>query len=219
MQFKQNASVFTSSGKKVGEIHRVVIDPRHYKVTDIVVREGFIFPKSKVIPVEFVASTSEDRVSLEKDEDELKGLPDFEENFFIPANPDDLEPDELNPSMAAPVYWYPISGTPHGDLYTPSDLPITSTAREEVENIPQGTVPLKEGAEVFSSDGKHVGNVEQVITDSESHRLTQILISKGVFLKERKLVPRQWVDHIHEGQVFLAVKASLLSNLPGYQQS
>ena len=66
MQFRKNAHVVTSTGKRVGRIHRVVIDPGSREVTHLVVAKGIVFKEDKVLPVEQVESTAEDTVTLQK---------------------------------------------------------------------------------------------------------------------------------------------------------
>ncbi len=88
---------------------------------------------------------------------------------------------------------------------------------ETERNIPEGTVPLKEGAHVISSDGQHVGNVEKVLTDSAADRATHFIISQGLLFKAHKLVPTTWVGEISEDQVRLRVDAELLEDLREYQ--
>jgi sporulation protein YlmC with PRC-barrel domain len=66
MQFKENAEVLTSSGEKVGRIDRVVIDPKSKELTHVVVKKGFLFTKDKVVSVDHVETTNEDRILLKR---------------------------------------------------------------------------------------------------------------------------------------------------------
>jgi len=83
--------------------------------------------------------------------------------------------------------------------------------------IPEDTVALEEGAKVISKDGKHIGNVEQVIVETSDHRATHIVVSEGFFLKERKLVPTIWITDVDEDQVTLSVWSDLFERLPEYE--
>jgi uncharacterized protein YrrD len=84
-------------------------------------------------------------------------------------------------------------------------------------NIPADTVPLKEGANVISSDEKHVGDVERVFVDAESHKATHFLISEGALFKEQKLIPAHWIRAVEENKVRLSVPSGLLKRLPAYE--
>ena len=69
----------------------------------------------------------------------------------------------------------------------------------------------------MSADGEHIGDVERLFVDRDSHRATHFLISEGLLFKERKLIPAHWVKSVEEDKVQLAVPSRLLERLPAYQ--
>ena len=89
---------------------------------------------------------------------------------------------------------------------------------ETTRNIPDTTVALKEGSNVLSSDGDHVGDVERLFLEPDSNKVSHFLVSQGLLFKDRKLVPAHWVSAIEEDQVHLAVPSRLLERLPSYQE-
>jgi uncharacterized protein YrrD len=80
------------------------------------------------------------------------------------------------------------------------------------QNIPQGTVALKEGAKVITVEGKHVGNVEQVLAELPDERATHLLVSMGMF-KEAKMIPIDWVQMISQDEVRLRVRKESFEEL------
>jgi uncharacterized protein YrrD len=89
---------------------------------------------------------------------------------------------------------------------------------ETSRNIPEGTVALKRGAKVLSSDDEQVGDIEEVLTEPAADRATHLVISEGLLLKEKKLVPTQWISAVLEDTVVLAVDAQTVEDLPEYQR-
>jgi uncharacterized protein YrrD len=89
---------------------------------------------------------------------------------------------------------------------------------ETTRNIPADTIPLKEGVDVVSSDGKHVGDVERLFVEPNSTRATHFVISQGLLFKDRKLVPAHWVKSVGEDKVQLTVTSSVLEQLPSYEE-
>jgi uncharacterized protein YrrD len=216
MELKEGTEVFTSSGEQVGKINRFVLDPATNEVTHIVVQKGWLLPEDKVVPIAMISTATEERVVLNKDIGNFDQLPAFEETHFVELTEADMIPAGYPTYRYAPAYyWYPPSGyigyPAFGAEYY--DWPPVAITR----NIPADTVPLKEGADVMSSDDQHVGDVERVFVDSESHRATHFLISQGLLLKERKLVPTHWVRSVEEDKVFLWVPSRLLERLPDYK--
>jgi sporulation protein YlmC with PRC-barrel domain len=106
MQFKANAEVITTDGDKVGEIDRVVIDPKTDTITHIVIREGFLFTSDKVVPVDWITVTGEDSIVLNASKDKVNTLPDFEETHYV-RREDSHYPEDYAPAY----YWYPIPAT------------------------------------------------------------------------------------------------------------
>ena len=216
MELKEGTSVFTASGEEVGKINRVVLDPATNEVTHIVVQKGWLLPEDKVVPLRMINSATEERVVLNEDTGDFEQLPPFEETHFVELTEDDTSPAE-RPTYryATAYYWYPPSGYMGYPAYGLGyyNRPPVKTQ----QNIPENTIPLKEGANVISSDDEHVGDVERLFVDPDSNRATHFLISQGLLFKERKLVPAHWVRSVEEDKVYLAVPSRLLERLPAYQ--
>jgi len=184
MELKEGADVFTASGEQVGKINRFVLDPDTNEVTHIVIEKGWLLPADKVVPTGMIRSATEEKVVLNEDVQNFEQLPAFEETHYVELNPTDASAAASSPGRYAPAYyWYPPAGYigyPRFGMEYYGWPPMIVT-----RNIPMDTVPLKEGAKVMSSDEKHVGNVERVFVDSDSHKATYFLISQGVLFKEQ----------------------------------
>jgi len=214
MQFKQGAGVVTSRGHRIGRIDRVVIDPRSKAVTHVVVRKGLVFKQDKVIPVDWIDSTTEDDITLRESANDPQALPNFEEEHFVAVKEDASAPRPPAPGYVPALYWHPpFAGNGIGRLLDASrPAYMTQTHR----NIPEETVALKEGARVISADGKHVGNVERVLIHPDTERVTHFIVTQGLLFKESRLIPAHWISHIGEDEVHLAVASHLLSELRAY---
>ena len=189
--------------KKVGRVDRVVIDPRTKEATHIIVRTGLLFGEDKVIPIDQIVEAREDQVTLRKDLD-FESLPDFEEEHYIPLDDDELPPT-FGPGQVPPMYWYPFRYAHDFEDYFLRPYII-----ETERNIPDRTVALKEGAKVTSADGEHVGRIERVFVDPDTDRVMTLLVSKGLLLKERMLIPGAWISGFGKQEVKLAVRSKLL---------
>jgi uncharacterized protein YrrD len=224
MQFKDGTSVYSFDGQDVGRVDRVVLNPKTKEVTHLVVRKGFLFREDKIIPLHLIATATEDRVSLREGAGELDDLPPFEETHYIPLDEAEARTASYPVGMAAPFYWYPLMGGMYssgmGGGARGLGYGYPPPYRTETEqNIPEGTVALKEGARVFSNNNQHVGNVARVFTESPGDRVTSFLMSEGLFFKEKKLIPVSWIHEIQEGAIHLSVGTSVLDKLHEYQEA
>ncbi len=193
---------------------RVVIDPRTREVTHIVIRKGQLLPEDRVIPVDQIRMATEDEITLNLNAQEVKDQPLFEEAYYVPM--DDPAASSLSANNPASILWYPPAGGWGGLTAFPAYGPVMPRAVVTQRNIPEDTVALQEGARVISADDKHVGNVERIFTHPDNGRATHLVISRGLLLKERKLIPVTWVNNIQENEVHLLVRSELLNRLPDY---
>jgi uncharacterized protein YrrD len=204
MLFKEDAKVVMADGTSVGSVDRVVLDPRTKAVTHLVVRKGLIFNHDKVIPVNLINTATEELVTLSAEAGDLQALPAFEVTHYVTLTPEDISIDYTT-SVAQPLFWYPPAVW---SAYT------VQTTR----NIPLNTIALREGARVISKDDKYMGDVEQVFANPNSAEATHFVISKGLLLKERKLIPTAWVTGFSEDEVRLAVSGNLMQRLRPYEE-
>lgn len=184
MLFKKGIDVFSSDDEKVGTLDRVVMDPKTKEVTHIIVREGFLFAKDKVVPLDLIGSATDERIALQGSKEHLDELPDYEETHYVPR--DAAVDDDMST-----LYWNPPVDA-WGGYGRYAVFPQSQYLRRTEKNIPDGMVALAEGAKVLSEDGEQVGNIETLITDPKDERVTHLVISSGLLMKERKIIPSHW---------------------------
>lgn len=209
--FKENVAVLTADSDKLGHLDRVVIDPRTKEATDIVVRSGILSAKKdKVVPINLIDSTDEGEIILDRSAEDLEQLPDYIEEHYVPITGENR--DRLGYESPVPVLigYYPYS--------VPGQVPAPSYLRKKERNIPEDTVALEIGAPVIDAEGDHIGDVETVLVDPETDRITHFVISQGLVLKNKKLVPTTWASQIDGTQVHLAVDAGVLDALEEYEK-
>ena len=218
MQFKENAEVVTSEGDKVGQIDRVVMDPRSKELTHLVVKKGFLFTRDKVLPLDLVETATDDRVVLKAGEEDPDRFPDFEETHYVPIEKTEPSAKGRSDHLSPLAWYYPVPGGAwwHVRRLGYPGIPKPPYVRRTEVNIPEGTVALEEGAKVIDTDGEHLGDVERVYADEAEQRVTHLLISKGLLSKSRKLIPSMWVDSVREDEVRLSISERLIEALPEY---
>jgi uncharacterized protein YrrD len=210
VEFVKGADVFNAAGERVGTVSRVVIDVKTSDVTDLVVDRGSLFPDEKVIPIELLDTATEDRISLRETNQSVDDLPNYETTHYVRVDQKGAPYNNLETS-----YWYPPI-----NFQTPAPgrmpaVPVELDTRTE-PGIPEGRIAISEGAPVISADDQHIGNVEQVIMNSEGNAVTHFVIGKGLLLKEHKLVPSFWASSMDEEKIRLSVDSSLFDRLPDY---
>jgi uncharacterized protein YrrD len=218
MQIKQGAEVYTASGDKVGSIDRVAINPRTKAITHLVVRKGLILPKDKILPVDWVAETGEERITLRQDALELERLPDYEEQYFVPT---DAVPYDatVNAGYVPMFFWYPpMASTVTAPTIDDVSYHETPAHAGSPQTALGDSIALKEGAAVITADDQEVGRVEKIIFDPGSDRVEHFVIARGLLSKGRKRIPALWVETVTGDQVRLAVVAKVIERVPDYSE-
>ncbi len=215
MELRQHVGVFSADDHAIGHLERVVIDPKINEVTHLIVRHGLVVPEDKVLPITQVEVGTENGIVTQLTTAEFEQLPEFEETQFVSANEPKLaRADPNDPVRNVPaIYWLPVY--PRSLL-----LPQFAEPSYRVEtqlNIPAGTIAVKEGAWVISRDGKRTGKINEVLTATESDRITHILIAHGLLITTKKLIPIDWIDVLSEDEVYLVVRSSTIDKLPNYK--
>lgn len=214
MHFKENAEVLTPLGEKVGRIDRVVVDPGSDKVTHLVVKKGVLFTEDKVVPLDAVDVTTDKLVVLKRSSDDPDRFPKFEETHYIPEGPfEDSRNREAQ--RARRLIWYQTNVNTPFLAPGPPATPVTPFyIKRTRRNIPKGSIPLDEGATVVDAAENKVGWVEEIFAEPQDRQVTHILISKGILIKKKKLIPIAWVKDIFEDSIRLSVTREFVENLP-----
>jgi uncharacterized protein YrrD len=229
MELAKGTDIYTADGDKVGSIERVVLDPQTREVTHIVVEKGFLFTESKVVPISMLGPETDGKITL-RDGEFIDDLAEFRETEYVPAGLETSETRERaeekpedrareHPAQLTPRYfWYPPVGVGWWRGLGSAPYVEPEYVRTFEFNIPEGTIALSAGAAVISSDDEHVGDLEEILTDPQENRATHFVISSGLLLKEKKLVPTQWVSTMLDEEVYLSVSADVIKDLPDYRE-
>lgn len=238
MNLTHDARIITDDGHDIGHLNHFVIDPRTKTVTHIVLARGLVTKQEYLLPIQLVDHVDDQGIHLRplpvKNPEELMLFK--QDNYVVTNERALLNGGYISDEAVQSYYYYPPSpyattGTlPISEMYTTPAGTVTGTGqgvpitgnepvtKEVEENIPEGTVALKEGAKVISSDSQEMGRVDKLFMEPGGTQVTHFLISKGLLLKEHKLIPVDWVSDMDEDKVFLSVDKDFVSRLPDYQE-
>ena len=214
MRIDKGEQVLTADGEVVGDVERVVLDPKTKEVTHIVVTESRLFNEDRVIPISMVESSNDNTMKLRKAPIDFDAFPIYEETHYVPMSKKDLPDSRWKIHENFSLFPYPpLTGISMDNQGEFQDLLV----KETVENIPEGSLALCEGALVRDVDGKPFGKAERVLTDAEGNHITHFIVSRGFIFKKRILVPYEWAMSITEDEIRLAMGPTILNNLPAFR--
>jgi sporulation protein YlmC with PRC-barrel domain len=158
-QFTIGAEVSCADGA-CGRLSRVVVDPVARVVTHLIVEPRRGHAPTRLVPLDLVDSAA-DEIRLNCTSAEFDRLDPAEETRFIAETMDvpNYRPTDI-------VFWphYGYRGA-RGDLVTSDTIPV-------------GEVEIQRGEHVHATDG-HIGQVEGLVIDPDSRRVTHMLLQEG----------------------------------------
>ncbi len=158
-QFAIGAEVSCTDGA-CGKLSRMVVDPLARVVTHLIVEPRRGHEPARLVPLGLVDSAA-GGIQLNCTSAEFDVLNPAEETRFIT---DDMDVPNYRPTDVVfwPHYGYRGAG---GDLVTSDTIPV-------------GEVEVRRGEHVHASDGE-IGQVEGLVVDPGSHRVTHVLLQEG----------------------------------------
>lgn len=189
MDIELGTPVFGPEGR-LGAIEAIVMHPSEERVTHLVVRHGHLFSTSKVVPIEAVAASSEERTWVRLNQDAFDRLPDFLKQHYTNEPPESMGEPFRHLAPTGVLWPSTLVG-----WYLPAEVSEPTSHLDE--NLPPGELSLKAGTEVFATDGK-VGRVEEVRVDPATGRASALVVRRGLFFHRDVSLPIDWVAEIGE---------------------
>ena len=188
------ATVVTANGETVGTVEHLVLDADSLEVTHLVVARGFIFKEDRIVPLATIESADDGNIELVGGVD-VESLPAFETKQYVAI---DEGSGGMRPERPSPYFVHPpLLSEPL--ISAPAAVAVTQ------RNIPDGSVVLETGAEVFAESGERVGTIDGLASDLDGAP-SVIMATPGLLPSPRKSIPTPWIESVAgEAGVHLSV--------------
>lgn len=197
-QLRVGAHVRATTGR-LGLLEALIVDPTVGRVTHLVVGDAAVGPR-RLVPEHHVAEATPDEVML-----------DFSVANFEECDPFD-EPDFNVPEREGLVGELRLD--PAAYYLEPYATPADGFLLAEHERVPRDEVAIRRGAEVESSDGHHVGHVDEFLVDPDDGGVTHVVVRSGHLRKQDVLVPVRRATRFEDDVVVLDLTAQDVDDLP-----
>jgi uncharacterized protein YrrD len=208
MRVELGARVWTTDGKDVGTIDRLIVDPSNNEIKAAVLHKGMILSRDVEVPLSAIERGPDGSVQLTYTADQVDQLPEFLESKYTATPPAGYVPPADYPT--AGIYWpigYGIFATPplpETDVSTGSAA-LDREAREALERQDLENAVIGEGSDVVDRDGEKVGALARLVFDPAGHRLTSFVVRKGFIFTEDRELPASAITHLDDGVIYLRV--------------
>ena len=179
-----------------GSLGRIALNPETFQVADLIVENGFLFKRARVVPMSLVSSISEDGIYLSASQDEMRQL--FEYREVKMERPADSPSGTGQPARS------------HLD----DTMSISPMVPMVTEIIREGVSPwmkvLSPHTAVQNENGA-IGKVQGVHVWATDNTVSGILSRQGIFFPETDTIPAHEIDHFDETAVALKSHSHPLS--------
>jgi len=204
--------VVDKNGKSVGTVSRVVLDSQAHEVVSFVVHHGVLNRRQVEVPISKVAGFG-DEVRLSLDAAEFNELQPFHAPHFR------VMPDHWNMPVGFDQRDFFLVG---GGAWAEATLPFEATS-PEVSGTPRYVrdpdaaqeppePDIAAGAHVYDNTGQRIGEVEGVEWDEVSHRITRVMVRRGLLFHTEVAIPASVIASAGE-RITLNVDAEAVKKL------
>ncbi len=78
---------------------------------------------------------------------------------------------------------------------------------------------FKQGASIFTEEGKEVGHIDRVVIDPKTKDVSHIVIRKGLLFTQDKVVSEKFIVTGKGDRITLRMKSDKLNELPDYEET
>lgn len=202
MEIEIGADVMGTDGK-LGEVDRVIVDARSDKVTDIVVKHGFVFGRERVVPLRHVLNTEGGNVYLDMDKRMFETMDGFSDDRYRAPDPSYSGPPGYNNEqflMDETVAIGPMAA------YGGTGAPLGFPGGEQTSPDDMARPTVSAGTHVLDVDGEKVGEVHEVSFNAANGAINHLSIRRGLIFKHDTELPADWVKEVSDDGVMLRVR-------------
>ncbi len=217
MNVDLGAKVVTTDGAELGAIKRLILDASGHDVKAAVVEHGMLLKDSYEVPVSAFSESADGTARVSLSADQVKSLPRFDESRYTDA------PDSVAGPFGFPtggIVWpvgAPVASAPYGLGVFPVAPVVEAPVEDDIDGVSpepderweldrraeQANAVIERGADVISSDGEKVGEVNSISFDPQTGHPTSLLVRQGYLFSEDVEVPGEAVASVDDGVVTL----------------
>ncbi len=208
--YEIGARVSCSDGA-CGKLDRVVLDPISRVLTHLVVQPRGAIERGRLVPIDLVASATQEDIHLRSSLAEFNKLEEAEETHFLTEADPELGygADEV---LAWPYYGLGMTGM--GGLGVAGTGMVGMPPSITTDRIPVGELDVRRGEPVHASDG-HVGGVQGLVIDPRDHHVTHLLLQEGhLWGKKQVAIPIGAITHVGDDDIRVNLTRDQIRDLP-----
>lgn len=197
MRLDLDTDIRYPDGQRAGVLRKVVLDA-HDQATEVVMATEGLISRNVIVPVSLLSEAPGQVLTINANREQVDDLPDYKQ--------------DREPAMPGSDWQPSRNAAPGGDVF-PATIYEPNMPIVVVSNIPEGSVPVSQGTEVWCLDGRW-GIVDDVLLD-DAGKATAFIARPDATDEHDRIVPLSLVREFNSDTVLLNCT---LADLPAYTQ-
>ncbi|MCB0213174.1 MAG: hypothetical protein KDJ52_27780 [Anaerolineae bacterium] len=199
--YRIHQKVFCTDGQ-IGKLVKMVVDPKSYQVTDLIIAKGFLQKKDRAIPLTTIQQRDDNGIYLSMSSQALVDYPEYREETVLAPLPDrDARIQHYSNESAR---WNTVAGV----AWTPTQ---PDTTHYYHTGVSAGLAVIGLGTRVYHVT-EPIGQIDGLVIDDEQNRLNSLVVRYGV-LGHRFRVPVHAIESMSDRQIYILVSRQDLEAL------
>ncbi|MGE5595369.1 MAG: PRC-barrel domain-containing protein [Hyphomicrobiales bacterium] len=190
---------------KLGEVEKLIVDAEADRISEVVVKHGFLWGNERVIPLEAIQRSDGSVLYTDIDQKQFKECAGFDPGRYREPDPDYSGPPAFD-ADAQDNFPYRVAVTQGSLLYLNAGKTFGYPGGEVSEGVSRlQTLPvIQEGDAVLSSDYEKVGEVSEFEGNADGFP-TRLVVKQGFLFKREAEIPAEWIAELSDKGVVLNV--------------
>jgi len=200
---------------KLGTVTRLIVDPEHDRVTDVVVKQGTLMPVERVVPLPELVPGEDRTAFLDVSERAFEEYAPFSSEGYREPAPDYGGPpgwDAASMGMDAAEYRTAIMFSPgaYGNV-----APVVNRDSFDASEPLPDLAAIHKGSDVFDVLGEKVGEVFEIATNEQTGMPERLVVRQGRIFRHEREVPVHWLQDVQDDALVLNRRKDEVERLAG----
>ena len=193
-----------ASGKHCGQLARLVVTPKLWQITDLIVEDGLLFKQSTVVPITAVSDTLGQNINLKVPVEQVKCYPEFRETLVKKGG---AAWSTTQAAGAGEVEYFMLPSTAVPTLTIP-----TEKARTGVSS----TALILDSETMVECLESQIGRLSHVIVDAKDCLISSLVFAQGTLFPKNYTISSYYIDYLSETKIQIALTRAEADQLPEY---
>lgn len=199
LRFGENVYAY---GKHCGQLAKIVVTPKVWQITHLIVENGLFFKHATVLPIAAVSDTLGQNINLNVPAEQVKSFPEFQETLVKRGSP-----GWAATKSVGEVEYFTLPATAVPALATPTQKERTGVSKEALILDSDTMVECLES---------QIGRLSHVIVDAKDYLIHDLVFAQGTLFPKNYTISSYYVDYLSESKIQIALTRAEADQLPEY---